>query len=154
MEAVAFARRVFDVGQQVRERADDPVAVIIVAHGDGDGVQDGGVFADVLDVRRSQQAGRRFHVENGVQHELELGTARAEHGIEARVDLAEVPLGLGLHHPDGHEQSPGERDGERRDDGGQGVLAKTAKNDGPEVHRFPSFSFSTSPSFSFSPSRD
>ncbi len=87
--------------------AHDAVAPKIIAHGDGHGVAVKAfvAFPKGLVIGAIDEPGRGVHVKEAVEHQLRLGPARAEDGVEAAGDILERPLRLEVHHPNGHQQT-------------------------------------------------
>ena len=73
-------------------------------------------------------------MENGIEHELQLRTARAQHGVKAGIHPGEGGLRLLLHDPDRHQQPAGQRNQRRGDGGRERVLAQALENDGANGH--------------------
>ena len=64
LQFIMFSRRVFDLLEHFRDGSHQPVAVIVVPHGNGDGQGDAGIFLDVKIIGGGDVAGRVFQVEN------------------------------------------------------------------------------------------
>ena len=105
-----LARSVIHLAEHLGDRPDNPKAAQVVADRDGNRQLHRGVMLDVFVIGLRDIAGRRLQVKNRVQHELELRTARSQHPVETDINVGERRLGLGLHHPDRHEQTAGQRD--------------------------------------------
>ena len=93
-----------------------------------------GITLDVLKILPRNIARRGFQMKNGIEHELQFGTACAQHRVKTAVDAGERRLRLRLDHPNREQQSTGERDGGRGHGGGKRALAQAAKNDAENIH--------------------
>src|SRR5438445_11077915 len=76
-----FAGLNFGPLEKIKRGSDQAIATIIIADGDGDGEFDVWIFLDVQEIGPGKISWRRFEMENGVEYELQLGTAGAEHRI-------------------------------------------------------------------------
>src|ERR1035441_5511783 len=73
-------------------------------------------------------------MENGIEHELQFGTARAEHRVKACVDSGEGRLRMLLDRPDRHEETAGQCNGESGYRGGKRMLPQAFQNNAPNGH--------------------
>ena len=119
-EVEAAALDVLEVGEDLRRRADDAEALVVVP----DRVRDRELHAAILLERRVHRPGDvpggRLQVEDRVQDELGLAPARAEDGVEADGAASEGRAGLGGHRE--HSQPARQRRRQDGDRGREGVL--------------------------------
>ena len=87
-----FPRRNFGTLKEIERGADQPVASIVVSHGNGNSELDCGVLLNVEEIRPWQVAGRGFQVKNSVEHQLQLRSPRAQHRIEAPIHASKGRL--------------------------------------------------------------
>ena len=112
---VAHTFRELELGEELRRRADDPIALVVVAYGVGDRDLHARVVAH-LGVRRVGDVPRRgVEMQHAVHDELQLAPARAEDRVEAGRAGREGLVGLLLDGEDADHETAGERERARCD---------------------------------------